>query len=67
MQVRSRYRIHPEGLCSCAGLLEQTAAAVSALMPEGLIPDLFSDLGPLDLSFLDYPEGSSARNGVKAV
>ena len=47
-----------------AGLLKQTGEAASALMPDGLLPDLFDDLDPLDLDYLDsafldgVPEGT---------
>ena len=49
----------------CAGLLKQTGEAASALMPDGLLPDLFDDLDPLDLDHLDsglldgVPEGTT--------
>ncbi len=33
---------------TCAGLLQETEKAVSALVPEDILPDLFSGLDPLD-------------------
>lgn len=40
-------------MLGCAGLLKQTGETASALMPDGLLPDLFDDLDPLDLDLLD--------------
>ena len=51
----------------CAGLLKQTGEAASALMPDGLVPDLFDDLDPLDLDLLDSGLLDGVSEGVTMV